>query len=787
MRQLFRNELENKILLFSGAMGTELAGRGIKSGECPDSWNLGHPSAVEEVLRLYTEAGAGILKTNTFGANRIRLREFGLEDQAAAINRAGIKLARKAGGENILIAASIGPTGRTPGELLFDEAYEAFNEQIHFAAEAGADLILIETMQDVFEARVAAIAARNFSLPVICQLTFEPGGRTLAGSDAETAAVVLQDLVDGLGINCMSPEEMLPIADEMARFSSVPLSFQPNAGRPEFAGGKTVYFMSPGEFAAHAERFIALGASLLGGCCGTGPEHIRELSARLRGRKPAGPAGESPHIGLVTCAGRAKTVCIGRTPVVIGERINPTGKKKLSESLLSGDIGEVVRLACEQAENADILDVNVSVPGSDEKKNMGAAVRELARLGIPLVIDSADPAVLEEGLRAFPGKAIINSVHGGDESLKTILPLARKYNAALICLAIDERGIPKTAEERLAVLNKIMEAAINHGLGKNHLLADTLALSAATSSAVETLRALRLARKMGLKTVLGVSNVSFGLPERQEINRAFLAMALECGLDAAIINPCDEAVLKTFYAASGLAGRDPGFRNYLAVSGKKNEMPVEKAAETPESRLYQAVLRGLSWDIERLTDEVLRETEPKTVLEKILMPAIQETGERFERKEYYLINLLTSAEAFQKAADLVEKKISAMSGETTSRAKIILATVRGDIHEIGKNLVCFFLKSNGYDVIDMGKDVEPEKIAETALKEKAVAVGLSALMTTTLPAMEESVRLIKERTSCKVAVGGAVVNAGYAGSIGADGYARDAFGAVKEFGRMLGR
>ncbi|MFH0802390.1 MAG: homocysteine S-methyltransferase family protein [bacterium] len=789
MRQRFRNELENKILLFSGAMGTELAGRGLKSGECPVSWNLGNSYAVEEVLRLYTDAGSGVLKTNTFGANRIRLREFGLEDQAAAINRAGIKLARKAGGENILIAASIGPTGKTPGELLFEEAYEAFNEQIRFAAEAGADLILIETMQDVFEAKVAAIAARNFDLPVICQLTFEPGGHTLAGSDAETAVVVLQDLVDGLGINCMNPEEMLPIAEEMARFAAVPLLFQPNAGRPEFVGGSTVYLMSPGEFAAHAERFIALGASLLGGCCGTAPEHIRELSGLLRGRKPAHPAAESPHSGLVTCAGRAKTVCIGRIPVVIGERINPTGKKKLSESLLSGDIGEVVRLACEQSENADILDVNVSVPGSDEKKNMGAAVRELARLGIPLVIDSADPAVLEEGLRAFPGKAIVNSVHGRDESLKTILPLARKYNAALICLAIDERGIPKTAEERLAVLNKIVEAAESFGIKRDSLLADTLVLSAATSSAGETLGALRLARKMGLRTVLGVSNVSFGLPERKEINKAFMAMALECGLDAAIINPCDEDVLKTFYAASGLAGRDPGFRNYLGVSGKKNimETPEEKKAESPESRLYQAVLRGLSWDIERLTDEVLRETEPKTVLEKILMPAIQETGERFERKEYYLINLLTSAEAFQKAADLVEKKISAMSGETSSRDKIILASVRGDIHEIGKNLVCFFLKSNGYDVIDLGKDVEPEKIAETALTEKAVAVGLSALMTTTLPAMEESVRLLKERTTCKIAVGGAVVNAGYAGSIGADGYARDAFGAVKEFGRMLGR
>ncbi|MDD5206431.1 MAG: homocysteine S-methyltransferase family protein, partial [Desulfobacterales bacterium] len=360
MRQRFRKEIENKILLFSGAMGTELARRGIKSGECPDAWNLTHPSEVEEVLRLYAEAGSNVLKANTFGANRLRLREFGLEDQAAAINRAGIALAQKAGGENILIAASIGPTGKTPGELIFEEAYEAFNEQIRSVVEAGADIILIETMQDVFEAKAAAIAARNFSLPVICQLTFEPGGRTLAGSDAETAVVVLQDLADGLGINCMNPEEMLPVAEEMARFAAVPLLFQPNAGRPEFTGGKTVYLMSPGEFAAQAERFIALGASLFGGCCGTDPEHIRELSARLRGRKPARPTGDSAHSGLVTCAGRAKTVCIGRTPVVIGERINPTGKKKLSESLLSGDIGEVVRLAYEQAEKADILDVNVS-------------------------------------------------------------------------------------------------------------------------------------------------------------------------------------------------------------------------------------------------------------------------------------------------------------------------------------------------------------------------------------------------------------------------------------------
>lgn len=787
MRQRFRKEIENKILLFSGAMGTELARRGLKSGECPDSWNLGNPSAVEEVLRLYTEAGSGILKTNTFGANRIRLKEFGLEDQAGPINRAGIELARKAGGKSVLIAASIGPTGKTAGELLFDEAYEAFSEQIRSVVEAGADIIIIETMQDVFEAKIAAIAARNFDLPVICQLTFEPGGRTLAGTDPETAVVVLQNLADALGINCMSPAEMLPVAEEMARFATVPLSFQPNAGRPEFIGGETVYSMSPGEFAGIADRFISLGASLLGGCCGTAPEHIRELSGRLQGRKPVHPAKKSAHSGLVTCAGRVKTVLIGRTPVVIGERINPTGKKKLSEELLSGDIGGVIRLAYEQVERADILDVNVSVPGSDEKKNMAAAVRELAKLGIPLVIDSAEPSVIEEGLRAFPGKAIINSVHGG--SLKAILPLAGKYNAALICLAMDERGVPGTAEERLAVLNKIVEAAESFGITRDSLLADTLVLSAATAPAKETLRALRLVTRMGLRTVLGASNVSFGLPERKEINKAFLAMALECGLDAAIINPCDEAALKTFYAASGLAGRDSGFQNFLKLSGKKDDgqTPEEKKAETPESRLYQAVLRGLSWDIERLTAEALLSAEPKTVLEGILMPAIQETGERFERKEYYLINLLTAAEAFQKAAALVEKKLSLSRSEIRSREKIILATVRGDIHEIGKNLVCFFLRSNGYDVIDLGKDVEPDKIAEAALREKAVAVGLSALMTTTLPAMEESVRLLKERASCKVAVGGAVVNAEYARAIGADGYARDAFGAVREFGRMLGR
>jgi 5-methyltetrahydrofolate--homocysteine methyltransferase len=767
-------------------MGTELARRGLASGQCPDSWNLSHATEVEEVLRLYAEAGAEILKANTFGANRIRLREFGLEEQADAINRAGIKLARKAGGKDVLIAASIGPTGRTPGELLFEDSYEAFKEQIYSVAEAGADLILIETMQDVFEARAAAIAAGNFGLPVICQLTFEPGGRTLAGSDAETAVTVLQDLADSLGINCMHPEEMLPVAAEMARFATVPLLFQPNAGSPGFVEGKTVYSMTAEEFADHAERFLALGASMMGGCCGTNPQHIRALKERLGGRKPSRPETTSPHAGLVTCAGRLKTVCIGKTPVIIGERINPTGKKRLSESLLSGDIGEVTRLAYEQAGTADILDVNVSVPGSDEKKNMAAAVRELARLGLPLVLDSTDPSVLEEGLRAFPGKAVINSVNGTDESLKSILPLAKKYNAALICLAMGERGIPKTAEERLAVLNKILEAALNHGLRKDLLLADTLTLSAATSSAEETLRALRLARGMGLKTVLGASNVSFGLPDRQEINRDFLAMALSCGLDAAIINPCDGAVLRTFHASSGLAGRDPGFGKYLDLNTEKRETTETREVKTPEERLRQAIIKGITLDIESLTAEVLLNRNPEKVLEEILMPAIRKTGELFERKEYYLINLLSAAEAFQKAAGLVEKKISESGDRKGSKGKIVLATVRGDIHEIGKNLVCFFLRSSGYEVTDLGKDVPPKEIAETALRENAGAVGLSALMTTTLPAMEESIRLLRERTSCKIAVGGAVVNENYARSIGADGYARDAFAAVGEFGRMLG-
>ncbi|MCX6709944.1 MAG: homocysteine S-methyltransferase family protein [Candidatus Woesearchaeota archaeon] len=773
----FLDELSERIMIFSGAMGTELQKKGLKIGECPEYYNIIHPEIIGGILSEYSVSGADVIKANTFGANRIRLSEFGLEGLSEKINREAIRIAREASGGKY-VAACIGPTGKLMkpiGEFSFDEAYSSFLEQIKYVSDAGADIILIETMADIFEAKAAAIAAREFSLPIICQLSYELGGKTLTGTNPETACAILENLCDVIGANCgYGGKEMIPIAEELSRFSSLPISMQPNSGIPKNDCGIASYTDSPEDFCGFAGKFLDLGVNIIGGCCGTTPEHIKLLSEKYSGKKPK--EREMPDSSIAKCASTSKTVYIGKFPVIIGERINPTGKKKLSEELKMGSIEELVRIS-EEEEKAQILDVNVSVPGSDEIKNMENAVLALSKRGIPLMIDSPNPKVIEAALKSCPGKPIINSVNATRESMENILPLAKKYGALLIGLSLGENGIPEKCEGRVAEAKKIVSELKNYGIRESEIIIDPLTMSVATNDPNETLKALsRIKSELGLKTSLGISNASFGMPERENINRAFLTIAIERGLDAAIINPSDIETVKSFYSAAAASGRDEKFSRYLEMFGKKRE--------EEEKTLYSAVLFGRSAGIESLASEALSKYPPKQILEEMLMPAIEKAGELFEKKEYSLINLVLSAEAFQKCASAVE---NAISGERQCKGKIVIATVKGDIHEIGKNLVGFFLKSSGYELIDLGKDVPPEVIAKSAYENRADAVGLSALMTTTLPSMERSVSEIKNRAGCKVVVGGAVVTSEYASSIGADGYAKDAFSAVKEFGRVIGK
>ncbi len=768
----------SEILILDGGMGTMLQAAGLPVGQLPEIWNITEPEKVTEIQRQYADAGSRLLYTNTFGANRHKLAScpFSVSEVVAG----AVRCARTAAGSrDIRVALDIGPIGQLLeplGTLSFDEAYETFREIVSAGTAAGADLIVIETMSDLYEVKAAVLAAReNSNLPVWVTMTFEEGGRTFLGVTVPSMALTLSGLgVDALGFNCsLGPKELISLIRELRRWTDLPLILKPNAGLPDPATG--AYPMTPEEFAGELSEAPDLGVSMIGGCCGTSPAFIRELSAAFSGMRSASrpPACRSGICSAVN------TVALNGVRV-IGERINPTGKKRFQQALREGDIDYIIARGIEQQDaGADILDVNVGFPGIDEPAMMARTVKALqAAVDLPLQIDSSDPLAIETGLRAVNGKAIVNSVNGKKEVLDRILPLCRKYGAAVIGLCLDENGIPETAQGRVEIAERILKAALRFGIPREDVFIDclTLTVSAQQEQAAETLKAVRyISEKLQLHTVLGVSNISFGLPERENITVSFLTQALQCGLDLPIVNPNQLRIMDAIRSFRVLSGEDKNCGDYIRRFADLPATPAPAAVVSSEMSITEAILRGLRQETAALTEKALETREELEVVNRLLIPALDLVGSRYEKQEIFLPQLINAANAACSGFDVIKEHISRRGGESVSRGKIILATVQGDIHDIGKNIVRVVLENYGYTVLDLGRDVPASVIVDAAIREDIRLVGLSALMTTTVSSMAETIRALRESGHpCKIMVGGAVLTADYAMEIGADYYAADA-------------
>ena len=783
-------ELADKILVFDGAMGTMLQSAGLKAGECPELMNLNSPDIVKNIHRLYAEAGSDVVETNTFGGSRLKLVEYGLADKVLEINAAAVRLAKEAVGGQAMVALSVGPTGKLMfphGPLTFDEAYSVFSEQIAAGAGAGADAICIETMSDLGEIRAALLAAKDAApgVPVICSMTFEPNKRTLMGTDPVTAVITLQALgADIIGANCSGgPEELLGVIEEMAKYAKIPLIVQPNAGMPMLEGDRTVFPLSATEMGKYVPRLVAAGASIIGGCCGTSPEYIRTIKEQSASLKPV--ARQITPVTAITSARQTLFIGSGNPVRIVGERINPTGRKELSEQLRNGDMSLILREAVEQVERgANLLDVNMGLPEIDEAALMEKAVNALQKvISVPLQLDSTDPKVLEAGLRAYHGKAIINSVNGKEDSLRTILPLAKRYGACILGLALDDKGIPKTGADRLAVAENIMQRALALGIPKEDIIIDSLVLTASAQqdTALASVECTRLVKeKLGLSALLGVTNISYGLPNRPLIDNTFLAMCLAGGVDVVIFNVENRDMVNTVRASEVLTARDKHSRNYIGIfAGSDIQMTAKETQamevdQNPADRLYRDVIRGIKDNAVTLLEELLNQRmTPLEIVDNVLVPALDEVGGKYDRGEFFLPQLMQSAEVVQAAFARLKQELKV--GEDSGKGTVLLATVKGDIHDIGKNIVKVLMENYGFEVVDMGKDVPPEDIVRVAKEKDIRLVGLSALMTTTVVFMKETIDLLRiEKPDCKVVVGGAVLNERYAEKIKADFYARDA-------------
>ena len=774
---------ENHITILDGAMGTMLQRSGLPLGQRPEVWNLTAPDKITAIHRAYIEAGAEVVYANTFGANSRKLEGSGYEVED--IVSAGIAAARAAVGESgARVALDMGPLGEMlepNGSLTFEEAYACFARTARAGAAAGADLAVLETMTDLAEVKAGVLAVReNTDLPLLVSMTFEDTGRTFTGCSVEAMAVLLEGLgVDAVGINCsLGPDEIYPLAKRLCESTSLPVFVKPNAGLPDPATGE--YHITPAEFARSLARYADLGVSMAGGCCGTDPDYIRALKEEMGKLSPK--RRSFVHKSLVSTATRVVEL---EEAAVVGERINPTGKPPLRDALVSGDLTFLLREAVAQGESgANILDVNVGAPGVNEAELLPKVVKALrAVTDLPLQLDSSDPKALEAALRVYDGKPIINSVNGSPESMEKLLPLAKKYGAAFIALALDDKGIPKTAEGRLAVAERILNRALELGIPREDIYVDclTLTVSAQPEGAAETLRAMGLVRdRLGLKTALGVSNISFGLPNRELLNSSFLMLALSRGLTLAIVNPDGFGIMDTFRAFRVLTNRDRQASDYIAAYKDLPEgvhAPVVRVERREEQEdlhpLIRAVRDGLSGDAAALTAELLREKQPMELVDGYLIPALDLVGAGYESGKLFLPQLLQAANAAQAAFGEVKKALPGREG--AGKGPILLATVRGDIHDIGKNIVKVILENYGYRVIDLGRDVPPEAVVRAALETEAPLVGLSALMTTTLGSMKDTIRLLREKNCpCRIMVGGAVLTPEYALEIGADFYAGDA-------------
>ncbi|MBO8138530.1 MAG: homocysteine S-methyltransferase family protein, partial [Desulfotomaculum sp.] len=782
--------ISSRVAVFDGAMGTLLQKQGLLNEGCPELLNVEKTEAIANIHRLYSEAGADVVETNTFGGNRIKLAEFGLENRVAELNAAAVKAARKGSTGGTLVALSVGPTGKMmqpSGPLTFEEAYQVFKEQISAGVQAGADVICIETMSDLGEARAALLAAKDTAptVPAICSMTFQPDGRTLMGTDPVTAVITLQSMgADIVGANCSGgPEELLKVIAEMHRVNKVPLLVQPNAGLPVLEGDETVFPLTAEEMGSYAPRLVEAGASLVGSCCGSTPDFTRAIKEMVSNLEP--PSPQYKPRTYVTSSTQTLTIGSGQPVQIIGERINPTGKKALSEELRQGSLARVVQEAVQQVEKgAGLLDVNVGLPDIDEPSMLVKAVNAVQKVvNAPLQIDSTNVKAIEEALKAYHGKALVNSVSGKKESLESILPLVKRFGACVLGLCLDESGIPKKAEDRLKIAEKIVNRAQQYGIPREDVLIDCLVLTASAQQqeVLETIKAVRLVKEhLGVSTVLGISNVSFGLPNRRLLNRTFLAMALAAGLDAPILNPHDTEMVETVRAGQVLNYRDIDAKQYIsAFSGVKNSpQPQAKTPESTADSLYHAVVNGIKDGVIELVEKVLAEGKTlMNVVDEVLVPALDEVGSRYEKGQFFLPQLMQSAEVVQLAFNRLRQELD-IAG--VNKGTIILATVKGDIHDIGKNIVKVLLENYGYNIVDLGKDVPPEKVVQAVKEHQAELVGLSALMTTTIPSMKDTIQQIKAAgLNCRVIVGGAVLNQRYADMINADYYAKDAREAVQ--------
>ena len=807
---MIRDRLGKELLFFDGGMGTLLQERGLAPGELPETWNIARPQVIREIHRSYVEAGSDIVLTNTFGANALKFHAEGCSLEQTV--KAAVRLVKEAAEEadaaaaetscadndkrTVYTALDIGPTGKLlkpMGDLDFEEAYEAFKEVMVWGEEAGADLIHIETMSDTYELKAAVLAAKeNTSLPVFATAIFDERRKLLTGADVPAVIALLEGLhVDALGINCgMGPEQMMPVLEEYVKYSSLPIIVKPNAGLPKQRDGQTYYDISPDEFAGYMEKIVSMGACVIGGCCGTTPGHIKAMADRC-GKMQVVPPTEKEYT-VVSSYGQS--VFLGEGSKIIGERINPTGKKKFKQALKEHDLEYILREGITQQDNgAHILDVNVGLPDIDEPAMMKETVQELQSVvNLPLQIDTVDADAMEAALRIYNGKAMVNSVSGKQESMDKVFPLIRKYGGVVIGLTLDEDGIPADAEGRVRIARRIIDEAAKYGIRKKDIVIDALAMTISSEPdgakvTLETLR--RLKDEVGVNTVLGVSNISFGLPSRPVINAAFYTMAMMNGLSAGIINPSSEDMMKAWYAYHALMGLDTNCERYIGRysstqssggrSGAAGASPSGLGQKSTLS-LRESIEKGLKEDASLITTHLSEEQDPLEIINTELIPALNHVGDGFEKGTVFLPQLLMSAEAAKSAFAVLKDKMDKSGKVQDKIGTIVLATVKGDIHDIGKNIVKVLLENYSFDVIDLGKDVPPEKIVETVLGKDIRLVGLSALMTTTVGSMEETIRQLREKApGCRVMVGGAVLNQEYADMIGADFYGKDAMQSVR--------
>lgn len=811
-RQEFAELTKNGPVILDGATGTNLQNAGMPVGVCPEQWILENPDVMVKLQEDYVAAGTNILYAPTFTANRIKLEEYGLQDRLEEMNRELIAISKRAAKGRALVAADMTMTGQQLypiGDLMFEDLVDVYKEQARVMAEAGADLFVVETMMSLQECRAAVLAIKEVcDLPVMVSLTYNPDGRTLYGTEPATATVVLQGLgADAIGINCSTgPEDMIEPVRQMAQFATIPILAKPNAGLPELENGKTVYRTDAAEFASWGKKLVEAGAAIIGGCCGTTPEHIRALSEAVCGMQIRTPLTVKRRV--LTSERRMVEINLDGSFMVIGERINPTGKKKLQAELREGSLNLVRQMALDQEENgAQILDVNMGMNGIDEKEMMLRTIYEVTTtVDCPLCIDSSYVDIIEAALRIYPGRALINSISMEKEKMEALLPIAKKYGAMFILLPLSDTGLPEDSEEKHSIIRSVMEEAIRIGLAKEDIIVDGLVatIGANPRAALECYETFAYCKnELGLPTVCGLSNISFGLPERSYVNTAFLTMAIANGLTMAIANPSQELLMNAAFASDLLLAKPESDLRYINrmnmlaekyAGQEKVLVPVKKKAagdgtavssKEEHSAVYEAVLKGNKGSIiDEVKAALAAGVKPDEIINDHLIPAINEVGVLFDKQKYFLPQLISSANTMKMAIEYVEPMLEHKDAE--QKATAVVATVEGDIHDIGKNLVVLMLKNYGYRVIDLGKDVPASLIVETAVKEHAEIIGLSALMTTTMMRMKDVVELAKEKgCTSKIVIGGAAINESFADEIGADGYSKDAAECVKLVDRLL--